>query len=307
MKPIGGYFELELNQQQQNWHPHASLTLKSGRSCLQFLLASLSPKQVFIPYYTCDALIEPLQKYNINYSFYELNQNLEINDNSLSINSNDILIYINYFGLKGEYLENLVNKYNHQLWVDNTQAFFYQPKIKTSVYFNSARKFFGVPDGAYLYTPYNTFLSNNLRRNQNYRCEHLLLRHQGKLGEGYKIFQDNEQLNGEEIALMSELSEIILSQIDYNDVAQKRCQNYLYLDQILGSDNQLSSEVRKLDKDGIPFCYPYLPATPIKHEYFWEKQIFVPILWRECLNRINFIMGKNGMSLTFYIRPMMRI
>lgn len=160
--------------------------------------------------------------------------------------------------------------------------------MKTSVYFNSARKFFGVPDGAYLYTPDNIYLSslNNLKRNQNYRCEHLLLRHQGILEEGYKIFQDNEKLNGDEIALISELSEIILSQIDYNDVAQKRCQNYLYLDQILGSHNQLSSEVIKLDNNSIPFCYPYLPVKSIKHEYFWEKLIFVPILWRECVNRI---------------------
>ena len=214
---------------------------------------------------------------------------LEISSQSLNIDKNESLIYVNYFGLKPIYLEKLEQIYRDRLWLDHTQAFFYQPKTSLSWHFNSARKFFGVPDGAYLYAPAQVNLPSpdTWTKNKNYRFEHLLLRHQGKLQEGYKIFQENEHLNGGEIARMSELTEVILSQVDYDSVARKRRDNYLYLHQVLAAHNQLSSEVTNLPDNSVPFCYPYLPKEPINKQYFWEQNMFIPIFWRECLERIS--------------------
>ena len=71
---IGGYFELELNNRQKSYHPNAKLALKSGRACLQILLQQELPKKVWLPYYTCDTLIDPLISCDIKYDFYNLNE-----------------------------------------------------------------------------------------------------------------------------------------------------------------------------------------------------------------------------------------
>ena len=60
-----------------------------------------------------------------------------------------------------------------QLIVDNTQAFCFSDRGVDTFY--SARKFFGVPDGAYLYT--DKFLNVELEQDVScQRCEHLLRR-----------------------------------------------------------------------------------------------------------------------------------
>jgi hypothetical protein len=35
----------------------------------------------------------------------------------------------------------------------------------------------------------------------------------------------------------------------------------------------------------VPFCYPYLPNSPVKRESLYAKGIFVPSLWSDTLNR----------------------
>ena len=63
--PIGGYFELELPHGQE-FHSKA-IALNSGRFCFEYLLKCRKSKKVYIPYYTCDSVIEPVIKLGIDY------------------------------------------------------------------------------------------------------------------------------------------------------------------------------------------------------------------------------------------------
>jgi len=287
MKEIGGYFELQLVHGMTTAHPKVVLCLKSGRACLHLLLQHERPDHMWVPYYTCDALLEPFLKSNIKFSFYIIDDRLEILSPIPQIGPKERLIYINYFGLKSNYSAQLEAQFGDRLWLDQTHAFYYQPREPKAFHFNSARKFFGVPDGAYLYGPDSAELlpPETWPRNTDYRFEHLLLRLQGKTEEGYKIFQDNERRSGEGIARMSELTEAILSQIDFKETARKRQENYAHLHETLRTSNRLSSHVVDRYQDTAPFCYPFLPSQPMEKSYFWEKQIFIPIFWRECLER----------------------
>lgn len=290
MKSIGGYLELELKRESKSIHNKAKLALKSGRDCIKILIKNKSLRKIYIPYYACEAVIEPLKTLNVDYSFYELDENLEIKENNIEIDKNHSLIYINYFGIKDTYIQKLEQIYRNNLWIDHTHAFFYQPTNCLSWHFNSARKFFGVPDGAYLYGPDNNNLPSvkTWEKNKKYRFEHLILRHQNKVQDGYKIFKQNEKMLGGKTYRMSELTEILLSQIDYNAVASKRRENYIHLHKALKNSNQFSSQVLDLQSSSVPFCYPYLPKNVINKHYFWDQNIFVPIFWSDTLKRSPF-------------------
>ena len=148
MKPVGGYFELELRKG-EHYHKKA-LRLNTARNCFEYVLRSRGWKKVYIPYYTCEVMLEPIKKMGINHEFYHINEFFEpVSFPKLA--ETEAFLYTNYFGLKQSCVELLAKQFGNHLIVDNAQAFFAEP-IEGIDTFYSARKFFGVADGAYLYT-----------------------------------------------------------------------------------------------------------------------------------------------------------
>lgn len=148
IKPIGGYFELELPV-----HPelHAeAIALNSGRFCLEYVLRCRHYKKVYVPYFTCDSAIEPIKKLGVPYEFYHIDKEYRIID-EIRLNDGEALMYTNYWGLQDAYCQLLASKYGRRLILDYTQAFYSEPIIGIDTFY-SCRKFFGVPDGGYLYT-----------------------------------------------------------------------------------------------------------------------------------------------------------
>ena len=75
MNAIGGYFELELRKG-EHYHKNA-IRLNTARNCFEYVLRSRSYDKVYIPYYTCEVMLEPIQKLGIDYEFYHINELLE--------------------------------------------------------------------------------------------------------------------------------------------------------------------------------------------------------------------------------------
>ena len=148
VKAIGGYFELELRKG-EHYHKDA-LKLNTARNCFEYILLARKYTKVYIPYYTCEVMLQPLHKYHIAYEFYHINESLEPIE-VIQLQNDEAFLYTNYFGLKQSCVEHLAVIYKSQLIVDNAQAF-YAPRIKGIDTFYSPRKFFGIADGGYLYT-----------------------------------------------------------------------------------------------------------------------------------------------------------
>lgn len=146
MHSIGGYFELELRKG-EHYHPQA-LRLNTARNCFEYILRAREYKKVYIPYYTCEVMLEPVSKLGIEHEFYHINEHLEPKE-TLKLKVDEAFLYTNYFGLKQKCVEKLAGIYGKQLIVDNAQAF-YAPRLNEIDTFYSPRKFFGVPDGGYL-------------------------------------------------------------------------------------------------------------------------------------------------------------
>ena len=74
-KTIGGYFELELPCKAE-YYTNA-VRLNTGRNCLEYILRLRQYKKVYIPYYTCEVVLEPFHKLNIEYEFYHTRVRLQ--------------------------------------------------------------------------------------------------------------------------------------------------------------------------------------------------------------------------------------
>lgn len=286
MKPIGGYFEFELSSG-EHYHKDA-IRLNTARNCLEYILLSKKYSKVYIPYYICETMLEPLKnsKYPISFEFYRINWNLEPTELP-HLGSNEALLYTNYFGLKQDCVENLASHFGDRLIVDNSQSFFDMP-IKGIDTFYSARKFFGVPDGAYLYT--NSILGDyygrKLERDYSYkRIDALIKRIDLSPESGYIDFQKKEEdLSNKPIMLMSKLTESILSSIDYDSVIKKRRNNFETLQNKLYKGNSFYIKFRE---DAVPLCFPFLDKTGSLRQKLIKNKIFCPTFWSNVLDWSN--------------------
>jgi hypothetical protein len=134
--PIGGYFELELNQGTE-YHTHA-IRLNTGRNAFEYILRARHYRKVYLPYYTCDAMLEPVQKLGLECQFYHIDANLEPRFDPSAVQEGEGFVYTNYFGLKDGCVE-LLARTCPNLIVDNAQAFFSRPVASADVFLLSTQ------------------------------------------------------------------------------------------------------------------------------------------------------------------------
>ena len=273
MEGIGGYFELEL------WHGghyHAgALRLNTARNCLEYVLRTRCYAKVHVPYYTCGAVLEPLRRLGVAYEFYAIDRRLEPED-TVGLKEGEAFLYTNYFGLKQECVERLARIYGGRLIVDDAQAF-YAPRVEGVDTFYSPRKFFGVPDGGYLYT--DRRLEEELPRDVSWeRMGHLLRRVDEGAEAGYALFRKNENaLDDNSIRSMSRLTERMLEGVDYERAGRQRRENFLFLHDRLKGRNRLDM---KLQDEKVPMVYPFWTdgGEDLKKELIRSK-IYVATYW----------------------------
>jgi hypothetical protein len=273
MDAIGGYFGLELRQGEQHYHKDA-LCLNSARNCLEYILRARNYTKIYIPYYTCEVILEPLEKLNVTYEFYHIDELLEPKSEYF-LKENEAFLYTNYFGLKQNCVKRLAKLYKNQLIVDNAQAFYAEPLEKIDTFY-SPRKFFGVADGGYLYI--DTKLDVELEQDFSYeRMSHLLKRIDISAEFGYDDFKKNDDsLINQPIKLMSNLTSKILMSIDYDAIKLKRIENYLYLESKLKDKNRIQFP---LNDNAVPMVYPYLTNDVELKARLIKNKIFVATYW----------------------------
>lgn len=244
-KPIGGYFELELPRYPE-YHSDA-IALNSGRFCLEYILRCRNYNKVYVPYFTCDSVVEPLVKLGIPYEFYHIDKEYHIVGN-IELYKDEALLYTNYWGLQNDYCKKLAYKYRKQLVLDYTQAFFTRPLGGIDTFY-SCRKYFGVPDGGYLYT--DARLDFEIEQDKSYsRMDSLVKRIDLDPAAGYDDFHKTESLfQNMSIHRMSKFTKRMMQGIDYRNVAQRRLDNYNYLRHHLGG--------RQLLYEEVPMIFPF--------------------------------------------------
>lgn len=281
MKEIGGYFELELPPKNEKAMHTNGVGVNSGRHALEYILRGLGDKvkRIYLPYYTCSVVLEPIKKLDIQYCFYHINENLEISDMP-KLDKGDYLIVNNYFGIKDVYVKKVADIYGEKLIIDNAQAW-YMPEIPGIKAIYSPRKFFGLPDGGIALT--TDVFHDKLERDKSYdRCSHLLKRIDTDASYGYQDFHNNStMLIGQPIKRMSALTKRILDSIDYERARTKRRSNFERLHKALDASNRI--QIPDFDSFACPMVYPYLTNDCTLRQRLISNKIFVATYWPNVL------------------------
>ncbi len=285
---IGGYFELELNKNKE-FHENA-ICLNTGRNCLEYILKVNKYKKIYIPFYICDVILEPIKKIGIDYEFYKIDKEFKPIFN-FTLSKEDAFLYVNYFGIKQDYIKKLSKKFKN-LIIDNTQAFFDKP-IKGIDTFYSARKCFGVPDGAYLYSHKKTNNTSELEQDiSSNRIKHLLLRIEYGAEKGYEYFIENENsLINQPIKKMSKLTHAVLNSINYEKVMLTRKNNFIFLHNKLKNKNEITIDIKNIK---TPMIYPFLyPNSNKLRKILIDNKIFIASYWKN----INKLIGPDSYEI----------
>lgn len=272
MRPIGGYFELELPAGTE-FHTGPVLRFNTARNALKYFVQKQGIGQIFLPAYICNSVVQVLKSAGVKIQEYSLAKDF-MPDLPTDIPDQAYLLYVNYFGLHTQNVLAVTEQYPNTI-IDQSQAFYAPPQGAASIY--SPRKFFGVPDGGYLYAdiaadqiPPDTSVGY---------VESLLQRLDDNLTRGFKQFQTTEALLAERPVMgMSNLTQRLLKSIDYQTIKAVRRTNFQFLADHLAPYNTLSVS---LESEEVPMVYPFLPANGDYHRKLWEEMVFAPYLWQD--------------------------
>ena len=273
-KAIGGYFSLELPYNENGEYHRDAIRLNSGRYCLEYVLRVKKYTKVYLPYYMCDAVLQPINKLGLDYQFYHIDKYFHIAE-VLQPKKDEVILYCNYFGLMDEYVKIVTDRYAPNIIIDNTQAFFSRPLPEIDTFY-TCRKFFGVADGAYLYT--NKEADFDIPQDySSSRMLFLLDRLDKSAEEAFSDYHKSEDtLDHDEIKKMSKITQFIMSSICYKSVADRRISNYIYLHDNLSSSNTLSVD---LERKNVPMVYPFLSDDINLRKKLIDNKVYVASYW----------------------------
>ena len=270
MKEYGGYIELDTYRLPM-LHDRA-IALNCGRNCLAYIIETRRIRKLLLPYFMCDSVFNLCKKYDVEISFYHIDERFMPQYITLD---NDTWLYVmNYYGqLTRTYLSELKLKYKSVI-IDNAQAYFDDP-IKGTDTLYTCRKFFGVADGAFLYTDAVSKLE--YPQDESFeRMRFLLGRFERTASEFYsENIANNAFFDNEPIKKMSKLTDNLLHGIDYAFVKKRRTDNFKLYHDKLRSINQIN--VREVEG---AFAYPLLIDKGAEfRKVLQQKKIYIPTLW----------------------------
>lgn len=267
---IGGYIEFE-HYHRKMLHEDA-IKLNCGRNALAYLIEAKSIKKIAMPYFMCDSCEGVFKKYGVQVRYYHIG--LDFKPEDIQLFQDEWMYVVNFYGqLSNEYFEELKGKYD-RIIVDNAQAYFQMPIEGVDTLY-TCRKFFGVADGAILYT--DARLNREIPIDESFdRMRFLLGRFERTAAEFYSDYvENNHMFNHQPIKQMSKLTENLLRGIDYDEVKRKRTENFFYLHNQLKDINKLNL----ICPEGA-FMYPlYIDNGLVIRKKLQEKKIYIPTLW----------------------------
>ncbi|MDD3415213.1 MAG: hypothetical protein PHY47_14580 [Lachnospiraceae bacterium] len=299
IQEIGGYIEFE-HYSGTILHEKA-ISLNCGRNCFSYLIKAKNIKKIAIPFLNCDCIEDICKKNNLIYRFYHINKFFQPVE-ELEIEENEWLYLVNYYGqLSTDTLDKYILKSEKRVICDNAHAYFEMPyKGIDTIY--TCRKYFGVADGAFLYTDTrDTSIDTSIHQDVSYgRMLFLMGRFENSASKFYEMYiKNNEFFLNQPIKKMSKLTENILRSLNYEDIEDRRRENFSYLHECFKNINMLTHIV--IPKG--PFMYPLYVhnGENIRKELVKEK-IYIPILWPNISdncqkNDLEYDMTKNVLPL----------
>lgn len=254
---VGSFIELQFSKGQEYYRGEQVARLNTGRAAIYHALRCLHCNTVYLPYYQCETVREFLLQKGVTIHYYFLNA--DFSPQLDVVESSAAVVLVNYYGIIGSaHLKTIAKRFRHVIF-DHSQAFF-SPPLPGGFNVYSARKFIGVPDGAYVVGEGSTqFLSSYPQGYSSDTALFLLQRIEyGCSGKAYEGRMQNEaRLDQEDISQMSPLTHTILDGTTYGKIKQKRTKNFQYACSLFDAVNQLNP-LAFWDEKCVPMVYPLL-------------------------------------------------
>lgn len=293
MKEIGGYIELDTFHMPM-LHEEA-LKLNCGRNALWYILKAKGIHKIWMPKFMCDSCNGVLKAENVIVKLYSVG--LDFLPKNLHPMEDEWVYLVNYYGqVSNDYVIKFMKNHS-KIIVDNSQAYFQMPVPGVDTLY-TCRKYFGVSDGAILYT--DAMMEEELPIDESFeRIHYILGRYERTAGEFYaEASHNNEIFSNEPIKKMSKLTNNLLRGIDYESVKVQRTNNFAFLHQNLYLINKLSLTV----PEGA-FMYPlYIKNGAEIRKILQAKKIYIPTLWPDVFeickkDDLEYDMAKNILPL----------
>lgn len=189
MREIGGYIELD-RYYLPMLHEEA-VALNCGRNALAYLIRTKGIKKLYIPLFLCDSVSGVCEREGVPYGYYNINTDF-LPSQEISLGEKEWFYLVNYYSqLSNEQIEYYKKKYKRVI-VDNAQSYFQKPVPGVDTLY-TCRKYFGVTDGALLYS--DTISNNDFPVDESYeRMGFLLGRFERPAVEFYAEYTANNKL-----------------------------------------------------------------------------------------------------------------
>lgn len=281
-REIGGYLELE--QFTGLPYRNGGIELDSARSCLAYLIELRGIRVLWIPDYMCDAVKKTCAAYGVKTKVYRVGADLfPVKD--FKVGKDEWFYLADYFGqLDDEVVEGAREVSGGRLIVDEVQGFFRNPWMGVDTLY-TCRKFFGVADGAYLFTGDGRALRRNLPLDESRaRMTHIFGRFERTGSDFYSDYQCSEEsFDYGNPRRMSRITENLLRAIDYETIIMRRERNFRLLDGAFSAVNDLVLRTPK-----GPYMYPLLVRQADgMREMLAKRSIYIPTLWPNVLTECN--------------------
>ena len=270
VREIGGY--LELDEYRLPMPHEGAVALNCGRNALAYLIRSKGIRKIRLPYYLCESVTNLCRREGVTIRYYHVGWDFRMAE-AVTPEADEWLYIANLYGQIGnDEIRSCAEKYGRVI-VDQICGYFTEPVPGVDTIY-SCRKWFGVADGAFLYT--DRPLEEALPQDESFdRMRFLLGRYERTANEFYGEYKRNNELfAGEPIKRMSRLTWNLLHGIDYAAVEKRRMENFRYLHERLGGMNRL---------EGLriaSFMYPlYLENGAAVRKRLLEKKIYIPTFW----------------------------
>lgn len=273
----GGFLPLELNPGKEyfaQYEPYLR-RFNSAKAGIDYLIKRIGKKKIFIPYYYCLSTTDAIKRTGIEVSFYHINENME--PEHIEDGADSIILIVDYFGVCKE----MINAFSStikkaDLIIDRAHNFFEEPIRGDNIHnLYSAKKFFGVPDGAYVVS--NIVIPDVEALSDSYEyADYLLLTYENGTNVAYGKKKNADKQIGSNYDAMSKLAKGLLENVDYKRVRRQRKDNYRILLEAFKDINNLS-----LPDEAVPYQFPLLlkgKGRDIKKQLI-ENRIFVSTLW----------------------------
>lgn len=266
----------------------------SGRAALYQILKYLKEQKqiihVLLPDYLCSTILVPIHKLGLTYSFFPLNEKLELEAETFreAYRTETAVLLINYFGLQDLSSQIIsIRSVDERAIIieDDVQAYyeFCKPLGIVDFKYTSLRKTFAIPDGGLVKTNHPMPIIDKPNTFGQYKAASGLMKSMRDGCFDDDVYLDISKIGGSKIdneleCGMSLISQKLFAITDIEDVKQRRISNAQYL-------------IKRLDERGIRPLLPllnnkvplFIPITlnnrdAVRRNMF-EHEIFCPVHW----------------------------